>query len=132
MQKKRVIKQYENLSPELQDLVKVKYPFGYKKALIKLTTPDKKIVSAFPLETEDIYYLVKIPLAATSPPKIDPKIIDLDDDDDDLDDDDSDDLDEIDELPKPKKISIKNIGTDDDDDLNEIDEIDESDLDLDF
>ncbi|MDA3906798.1 MAG: hypothetical protein PF484_12050 [Bacteroidales bacterium] len=60
MEKKRVIKDYEKLSEEICEQIKLTYPNGYSQNLIRFTDKNKKRISALPFETEDIYYLVRM------------------------------------------------------------------------
>ncbi len=62
METKKIIKSYENLSQELKDLLKEKYPYGYANKLIRLTNAKGETYFAVPLEAEDGSYLVKVPL----------------------------------------------------------------------
>jgi hypothetical protein len=59
--KKRIIKSYEQLSEELVERLKEKYPDGYEDRTITFTNPRGEIEVAIPFETEDIYYLIKLP-----------------------------------------------------------------------
>jgi hypothetical protein len=59
--KKRVIKDFRKLPEEIREEIREKYPSGYLSHLITFTDKDKHIISALPYETEDIYYLIKIP-----------------------------------------------------------------------
>ncbi|MFW5760688.1 MAG: hypothetical protein ACOCXH_06910 [Cyclobacteriaceae bacterium] len=58
--KKRIIKSYEKLAPELQDLLNKKYPYGYSNQLIRLANSQGENYFAVPLETEDTVYMVKV------------------------------------------------------------------------
>jgi hypothetical protein len=58
--KKRVVIDYEKLSLETINSIKVKYPDGYEDNLITFTNKEGKYVSALPFETEDIYYLIRM------------------------------------------------------------------------
>lgn len=60
MEKKRVIKDYEKLSEEIHEQIKLKYPFGFSQNLVAFTNKDGKRVSALPFETEDTYYLIRM------------------------------------------------------------------------
>lgn len=60
MEKKRVIKDYEKLTEEIREQIKLTYPSGYSQNLIKFTNKDGKRVSALPFETDDTYYLVRM------------------------------------------------------------------------
>ena len=61
MGKKRIIKKLEQLSDELLELIKKQYPEGYEDSLITFHTPKGEIEIGLPLETEDTYYLIKMP-----------------------------------------------------------------------
>lgn len=102
--KKRVVKDYENLPEEVINLIKIEYPRGFVKHLVKYTNKDGLQVSALPYETEDIYYLIR--MSATEARQI---ILDDDDYEDGiLRDDFVDDIDDVDDAE------------DDDQDLDEI------------
>jgi hypothetical protein len=62
--KKKIIKKYEQLSPELLRLIKVTYPEGYEESLIVFQTQTGELASALPLETEEISYLIRMPKGA--------------------------------------------------------------------
>ena len=61
MGKKRIIKSYEQLSEEMVEKLKEKYPDGYEDKTITFTNPRGEIEVAIPFETDDIYYLIKLP-----------------------------------------------------------------------
>ena len=61
MGKKRIIKSYEQLSEEMVERLKAKYPDGYEEKTITFTNPRGEIEVAIPFETEEIYYLIKLP-----------------------------------------------------------------------
>lgn len=61
MGKKRIIKNFDQLPEEVIILVKEKYPDGYEDSLITFQMPDGNLASALPLETDEIYYLIKMP-----------------------------------------------------------------------
>lgn len=58
--KKRVVTSYSNLTPELQDAFKEKYPFGYTDYMIRIDKPNGDFFYGVRLETEDTSYLVKV------------------------------------------------------------------------
>lgn len=58
--KKRIIKSYEKLSPELQGFLNDTYPYGYSNQLIRLTNSQGENYFAVPLETDDTVYMVKV------------------------------------------------------------------------
>ena len=61
MGKKRLIKAYEQLSEELVEKLKENYPDGFEDRTITFTNPRGEIEVAIPFETEEIYYLIKLP-----------------------------------------------------------------------
>lgn len=58
--KPRVIKDYDKLPVEIQEQIKLEYPYGFSDNLITFTNKDGGIVSALPFETEDRYYMVRM------------------------------------------------------------------------
>lgn len=60
--KPRIVKDYEKLDPEIQEQIKLMYPYGFAKHLIQYKNAEGKFVSALPFETEDRYYLVRMTL----------------------------------------------------------------------
>jgi len=60
MDKKRIVKDYENLPEEVINQVKVTYPAGFADHLVSFTNKDGKRVSALPFETAEIYYLIRM------------------------------------------------------------------------
>lgn len=60
MEKKRIVKDYENLPEEVVSQVKMSYPSGFADHLISFTNKDGKRVSALPFETNEIYYLIRM------------------------------------------------------------------------
>jgi hypothetical protein len=76
--KPRVIKDYDKLPLEIQEQIKLEYPFGFSDNLIRFTNKDGLIVSALPFETDDKYYMVRMTVG---------EAIKIVEDDDDFDDD---------------------------------------------
>ncbi|MBP7506438.1 MAG: hypothetical protein KA807_01340 [Prolixibacteraceae bacterium] len=76
--KPKVIKDYDKLPIELQEQIKLEYPYGFHDSLIRFTNKDGLIVSALPFETEDKYYMVRMTVG---------EAIKIVEDDDDFDDD---------------------------------------------
>ncbi|MGL4630959.1 MAG: hypothetical protein ACRCVT_07115 [Leadbetterella sp.] len=74
--KPKVIKDFDKLSDEMQEQIVELYPNGYHEHLVKFTDKDGKYVHAVPFETEDRYYLVRMP-NLVSPPKS--KVVESDD-----------------------------------------------------
>ncbi len=60
--KPRIVKDYEKLDPEIQEQIKLNYPYGFHRNLIQYKNIEGKFVSALPFETEDKYYLVRMTL----------------------------------------------------------------------
>lgn len=58
--KPRVIKDYIKLDPDIQEKIKLEYPYGFSENLVKFTNKDGKLVSALPFEADDRYYLVRM------------------------------------------------------------------------
>ncbi len=114
--KPRVIKDFEKLDPAIQLMIQDAFPGGYGNQLISIANKDGILISALPFETEDRYYLVKMPLKFS-------KVVDSDDDD--FDDD------YIKETSKPDLDDEfkKEFGDDDDSDDDKFDDDDDDDLD---
>lgn len=60
--KPRIVKDFEKLAPEIQEQIKLNYPYGFHRHLIQYKNAEGKFVSALPFETEDRYYLVRMTL----------------------------------------------------------------------
>lgn len=60
MSKPKVIKDYDKLNPDILAQIKLEYPNGFEKRLIKFTNHEGKLVSALPFETEDRQYLIRM------------------------------------------------------------------------
>ena len=58
--KKRLVTSIHNLSPELQEELKLRYPAGFTDAMMRIDKPNGEFFYVVPFETEDIFYLVKI------------------------------------------------------------------------
>lgn len=58
--KLRVIKDFQKLDADIQEQIKLAYPYGFNKHLIRFSNKEGKLVSALPFETDDKYYLVKM------------------------------------------------------------------------
>jgi hypothetical protein len=58
--KPKVIKDYERLDQNVQEQIKLAYPYGFAKNLIYFTDREGMKVSALPFETDDRYYLVRM------------------------------------------------------------------------
>jgi len=60
MSKPRVIKDYEKLTEEVLEQIKLIYPFGFVKHLVRFTNKEGEIKKGLPFETEDYYYLIRM------------------------------------------------------------------------
>lgn len=60
MSKPRIIKDYEKLSEELKQQIKIVYPRGYSSHLISFTNKDGEKKQGLPLETDDYVYLIRM------------------------------------------------------------------------
>lgn len=60
MIKKRVIVDYKNVPEEVLQALSEKYPHGYTKGVIKFTNAKNEVISAVPIEIDDIAYMVKV------------------------------------------------------------------------
>lgn len=69
MEKKRLVTSYNNLSPEVLELVKKKYPTGYLNSVIKVSKPNNDFFYAITLDTDDTSYLIKVNVKIDSKPK---------------------------------------------------------------
>lgn len=58
--KPRVIKDYDRLSDEIIEQIKLFYPNGFEKKLITFKNIEGKFVSALPFETDDYHYLIRM------------------------------------------------------------------------
>lgn len=59
-EKLRVIKDFHKLDEEIQEQIKLVYPYGFNNHLIRFTDKEGKNVSALPFETDEKYYLVRM------------------------------------------------------------------------
>ena len=60
MAKKRIVIDYEKLPEETVNRIKLEYPEGYEENIITFTNAQGMLISALPLELEDIYYLIRM------------------------------------------------------------------------
>ena len=58
--KKRIVTKFQNLSEDLQDALRKKYPYGFTDHMIRIDKAPGDFFYAVMLETEDTSYLVKI------------------------------------------------------------------------
>lgn len=67
--KKRLIVSYNNLTPELQDELKLQYPLGFTDKMQRYEKGPGDFFYAVPFETPDISYLVKIDVKIDDDPE---------------------------------------------------------------
>ena len=60
MSKPRLIKNYESLTEEVQEQIKLVYPIGFSKHLITFKNREGQIQKGLPFETEDFIYLIRM------------------------------------------------------------------------
>ncbi len=63
MSKPKVIKDYEKLTEEIIEQIKLAYPTGFSEHLISITNIDGNIIQALPFETEEKHYLIRMTVA---------------------------------------------------------------------
>lgn len=59
-EKKRVIKDFEKVSIEIQEQIKLVYPDGFSQHLIEYKNKDNETVYALPFETDENIYLIRM------------------------------------------------------------------------
>ncbi len=70
--KPKIIKNYEKLDEKLRSAISEAYPNGFSSELQTFDIGNGKFMTALPFETEQFYYLIKIPV----PEEIDEKLED--------------------------------------------------------
>ena len=58
--KKHIVTSFHNLSAELQEAVREKYPLGFTDAMMRVDKPNGDFFYAVPFDTDEVDYLVKI------------------------------------------------------------------------
>jgi hypothetical protein len=58
--KPRLVKDYDKLDEAILEQIKLNYPRGFDKHIIRFKNAQGKFVSALPFEGEEIYYLVRM------------------------------------------------------------------------
>lgn len=58
--KKHIVTSFHNLTPEMQEAVKEKYPLGFTDAMIRVDKPNGDFFYAVPYDTDDVAYMIKI------------------------------------------------------------------------
>ncbi len=72
--KPRVVKDYEKLDTNIQEQIKLSYPYGFSEYLVSYVDKEGKRRTALPFETDEKYYLVRMTISEAV------QIIDDDDD----------------------------------------------------
>jgi len=62
MERKRLVISYSNVSPEVLEAIRKKYPLGYSNHVIKVNTKGDDFFYAITVNTEEASYLVKVPV----------------------------------------------------------------------
>ena len=58
--KKHIVTSLHNLTAELQDALKEKYPYGFTDAMMRVDKPNGDFFYAVQFDTDEVAYLVKI------------------------------------------------------------------------
>jgi hypothetical protein len=61
-QRKKLIINYSNVTPELMELIRKKYPLGWVNHTIKVRTVGESFFFAITVDTDDTSYLIKVPV----------------------------------------------------------------------
>ena len=59
-QKKNVIVHFNNITPEVLEALRNKYPDGYQDHVFKVTKPNNDFFYGITVDTEDTSYLIKV------------------------------------------------------------------------
>lgn len=62
MERKRLVVSYNNVSPEVLEAIRKKYPLGYANHVIKVKTQGEDFFYAITVDTDTASYLVKVPV----------------------------------------------------------------------
>jgi len=60
MSKPKVVKDYDKLDVEVQEQIKLQYPYGFDRYLVTFKNAEGKFVSALPFETEERHFLIRM------------------------------------------------------------------------
>jgi hypothetical protein len=60
--RKKLIINYANVSPEIMEAIRKKYPLGWINHTIKIPQPNGTFFFAITIDTEEISYLIKVPV----------------------------------------------------------------------
>lgn len=62
MERKRLVVNYNNVSSEVMEAIRKKYPLGYTNHVIKVKTQGEDFFYAITVDTEAASYLIKVPV----------------------------------------------------------------------
>lgn len=88
MIKKRVIKNIDNISDEVKEAIREKYPDGWQNVVMRVNKADQSFFHAITVETEDTSYMIKVNVKVDSIEELE-RMENQDDDDSHDDDDDT-------------------------------------------
>ncbi len=60
MAKPKIIKDYDKLTEDVVEQIKLVYPMGFTKHLVSFTNREGEIRKGLPFETEDYHYLIRM------------------------------------------------------------------------
>jgi hypothetical protein len=66
MEKKRIVTSMDKITPEIRKLISETYPYGWKNNVIRINKPNGEFFHAFPLDTPEIAYLIKVQVKVDS------------------------------------------------------------------
>lgn len=70
MQKKRVIKSMENISEEVMEAIRKKYPDGWANHVQRIDKGNGEFMHVITVDTEDTSYLIKVKVKVDSPEEV--------------------------------------------------------------
>ncbi len=62
MERKRLVVNYNNVTSEVMEAIRKKYPLGYTNHVIKVKTQGEAFFYAITVDTETASYLIKVPV----------------------------------------------------------------------
>ncbi len=66
MQKKRIVRNMEDIASDVMDLIIKRYPDGWRNHVIKVPKPNGDFFHAITVDTEDVSYLIKVKVKVES------------------------------------------------------------------
>jgi hypothetical protein len=70
VRKRSIITSFNNLSPEMQELLQLKYPTGWRNHVIKINKSNHDFFFAVTLDTPEVDYLIKVDVEIDSRQKL--------------------------------------------------------------